>query len=108
MTPQEKQIEAYVETIAELNREVARLNWELKEKASATGRLLVEMDSLKNIYSIEKRGKFLRGHGYSTHFGYQFKWTIDINKARRFDMSQAKNMVFYSKGKIIRNENRNN
>ena len=29
-TPQEKQIEAYVETIAELNREVARLKEQIK------------------------------------------------------------------------------
>ena len=65
MTPQEKQIEAYVETIAELNREVARL----KDQINLEERIKKRNDFLKRMEEqglaeckCDNRGVGIDGH----------------------------------------------
>lgn len=40
-------------------------------------------------YLIQKRGKFMTGHGYATGVGYSYSWSTNEAEARRFGDDDA-------------------
>jgi hypothetical protein len=58
-------------------------------------------------YLIQKRGKFMTGHGYCTGSGYRYSWSIDEAGALRFsdDDPTVDTHARMTGGKIVRREN---
>lgn len=62
----------------------------------------------KPIFLIKKRGKYMKGHGYASGFGYKFTWTNDISAARKFEEMDgpADSLAQLSGGKIVTHANK--
>ncbi|WP_274644565.1 hypothetical protein [Pseudomonas serbica] len=48
------------------------------------------MDRKAPLYTIKKRGKYLKGSSYATGYGYSFCWTNDPEKARHYQPDNPK------------------
>lgn len=61
-------------------------------------------DSVKYVFVVIKRGKYLKSHSYATGLGTRYYWTKDISEAKHFDQlhSDADHYADATGGKIIK------
>lgn len=52
------------------------------------------------LYVVKKKGKYLKGHSYSTLMGYKFSWTSDLSKARQMEIRTALHMAVATEGGV--------